>query len=81
MTVGIIGADKIGGVFALPLALGKVGNEAVIELGSLLIGGQLIQFPRRFVTCSQPRQVQLSNAVPTFYFIGSASRRPSSETI
>lgn len=44
MTVGIIGADNIGGAFAL--ALGKVGNEAVIELGSLSIGGQLIQFPR-----------------------------------
>lgn len=78
MTVGIIGAN-IGGAFAM--ALGKEGNEAVIELGSLSIGGQLIQFPQRSVVCSQPRQVQLSIAAPTSYFIGSTARHPSPETI
>ncbi len=79
MTVGIIGADNIGGAFAM--ALGKAGNEAVIELGTLSIGDQLIQFLRRPVACFQPRQVQLSIVAPTSYFIGSATRRPSRETI
>ncbi|OLU05465.1 hypothetical protein [Pseudomonas reinekei] len=78
MTVGIIGAN-IEGAFAM--ALGKAGNEAVIDLVSLSIGGQLIQFPRRSIACSQPRQVQLSIAAPTSYFIGSTARRPSPETI
>jgi glycerol-3-phosphate dehydrogenase len=79
MIVGIIGAGNIGGAFAM--ALGKPGNEAVIDLGSFSIGGQLIQYPRRSVACSQPRQVQMSIAAPTSYFIGSAARRPRAETI
>lgn len=43
MIVGTIGAGNIGGAFAM--ALVKAGNEAVIDLGSLSGGGQLIQYP------------------------------------